>query len=391
MEGRTATLVLVRPDGELLGQLPPVDLALPWWPEASDVAAAVRERDRIEVTVLRLLSADRATPMGGRVMYLAETRDPLPSLVPWRGSLEDHPLRMPWARPGGPAADVAWADEEIARLGRARVGAPQQIRTWNLSSLWRLPLDDGSAWLKCVPPFFAHEGALIERLAAFRVPRLFAREAHRMLLAEIPGEDLYDPTPDELHALVASLVEIQAAQRTTVDELRSLGLPDWRAATLEAAIRDVVARTALEAGTATRLHQLADALPDRFSAVDRCGLPATLVHGDFHPGNARGRGGPLTLLDWGDAGIGHPLLDQPAFLDRVAPELVPDLVATWTTAWRRYEPRADVARAGELLAAVAAARQAVIYRGFLDRIEPSERVYHAADPAAWLERSAALV
>jgi len=44
-----------------------------------------------------------------------------------------------------------------------------------------------------------------------------------------------------------------------------------------------------------------------------------------------------------------------------------------------------------LLAPVAAARQAVIYRKFLDNIEPSEWPYHAADPAAWLHRAAGAV
>ena len=44
-----------------------------------------------------------------------------------------------------------------------------------------------------------------------------------------------------------------------------------------------------------------------------------------------------------------------------------------------------------LLAPIAAARQAVIYRNFLDNIEPSEQVYNRADPAKWLKRTAALV
>lgn len=43
-----------------------------------------------------------------------------------------------------------------------------------------------------------------------------------------------------------------------------------------------------------------------------------------------------------------------------------------------------------LLEPVAALRQAVIYRGFLDGIEPSERVYHADDPPLWLRRAAEL-
>jgi hypothetical protein len=40
---------------------------------------------------------------------------------------------------------------------------------------------------------------------------------------------------------------------------------------------------------------------------------------------------------------------------------------------------------------LAAARQAVIYRAFLDGIEPSEHVYHRADPADWLHRTAVLL
>ena len=58
--------------------------------------------------------------------------------------------------------------------------------------------------------------------------------------------------------------------------------------------------------------------------------------------------------------------------------------------WRRAIRESDPARAAQLLAPVAAARQAVIYRMFLDNIEPSEHVYHAGDPATWLRRTAEL-
>ena len=98
----------------------------------------------------------------------------------------------------------------------------------------------------------------------------------------------------------------------------------------------------------------------------------------------------MTLLDWGDSGIGHPLLDQAAFLDRV-PEAVRERVRShWLGLWRAAVPGSDPARAAELLAPIAAARQAVIYRRFLDHIEPAEHPYHWHDPAAWLSRAAAL-
>jgi hypothetical protein len=97
------------------------------------------------------------------------------------------------------------------------------------------------------------------------------------------------------------------------------------------------------------------------------------------------------LLDWGDSGVGHPLLDQPAFLDAIPGACVGAVRAHWLQQWSAAVPGSDPARASVLLAPIAAARRAVIYRNFLDNIEPSEQVYHRADPAMWLKRTAALV
>jgi hypothetical protein len=99
----------------------------------------------------------------------------------------------------------------------------------------------------------------------------------------------------------------------------------------------------------------------------------------------------VTLLDWSDSGIGHPLLDQPAFLSRIADADLPAVRAAWSSRWRMAVPRSDPDRAAGLLGPVAAARQAVIYRNFLDRIEPAEVPYHHRDPARWLRRAAALL
>ena len=176
-------------------------------------------------------------------------------------------------------------------------------------------------------------------------------------------------------------------------ELLGLGLPDWRAPALGAAIADVVDRTCDEISAEDRftLASFVRGLPSRFDEVDACGLPDTLVHGDFHPGNFRGDKRALTLLDWGDSGVGHPLLDLPAFLEPISRNAIDAVRAHWLQQWSEAVPGSDPARAAALLAPVAAARQAVIYRSFLDNIEPSEQPYHRADPAMWLMRTAALV
>ena len=398
---RRASLLLVTPDGTPIGRLPEVPVAIPWWPDVIAVVEAAREAYDLDVVVLRMLDSERPMPHGGGVTYLAQVAAPIArspraalALLPFDVELDDQPLRLPWAEPGGPDADLRWAEEVLLARRIERVGPAEQIRSWNLSSIWRLPIaDGGAAWLKAVPPFFAHEGAMLRRLQGDAVPRLLGHDGHRVLLADIGGEDQYDAAEPELLEMVSMLVPLQASWIGRVDDLLRIGLPDWRGPALTARIDDVVQRLSAELppADAATLAALVDGLPARFAAIDACGLPDTLVHGDFHPGNIRGVPGHLVILDWGDCGVGNPLLDLAAFLAG-APEPSRERIRMhWLAAWTAAEPGCDAARAGDLLAPVAAARQAVIYQLFVDHIEPVERRHHDADALRWLSRSAALV
>ena len=404
---RVATLVLVTSDGDVVGSLPPIPIATPWWPDVEPVVTAAHDLLGVDLTVLRLLDAELIHGEGGAVTYLCEVAGPVPSAGPWAGRLDDHPLRQPWARPGGPAADVAWAERILADRGLHRIGPAVQARTWNLSSLWRFPLAGGpggdgaseeagapeDAWLKVVPPFFAHEGAILRKLQTGPVPRLIGHAGARILMAGIAGHDLYDAELPILTELVTCLVDLQAEWLGRVDELLELGLPDWRGPALSAAIASALERTApeLTAQDLATLEAFVAGLPDRFAALAECGLPDALVHGDFHPGNARGDGLTVTLLDWGDSGVGHPLLDRAAYLERISADDLQAVEDHWNRRWSEAVPGSDPARAAMLIAPIAAARQTVIFWTFLDGIEPSEWPYHRVDPADWLGRTARLL
>src|SRR5262245_20616447 len=242
---RSAELILVTPDGAVVGRLPAVPVATPWWQDIEPVARAARERHGIEVTILRRLEAEHDRPPGGRVTYLAEVARPVPA-EPWHGTLDEQPRRQSFAKPGGPAADLVWAKSILKELALPPTAPPVQVRTWNLSSLWRIPVADQTVMLKVVPPIFAHVGALLSRLAGVGVPTLLGHEDGCMLLAEIPGEDLYEAELPQLLEMVTLLVGLQRSWRSRVDDLLALGLPDWRAPALTAAIADVVERTADE-------------------------------------------------------------------------------------------------------------------------------------------------
>jgi hypothetical protein len=393
---RSVTLVLTTHEGELLGSLPPFEVPLPWWQEVAGIVEGARSAYGVDVTVLRLLSTSRPFGEGGPVTYLAETRSPVSGLATWDGPdpLADEPLRLPYARPDGPQADLAWAEGALAARGSRLTAPAVQQRTWNLSSVWRLETTDGTAWLKVVPPFLAHEGSMLRLIGADHpdlVPPLWAEEGPRVLLGHITGGDNYEAGP-ELHLrMIRALVPLQAEWAGRVEELLALGGADWRAEALVTDVRRVLDRTAdqLDAATLDVLRPFVDELPGRLAAVAECGVPDTLVHGDFHPGNTVGPA-PV-ILDWGDAGAGNAMLDRAALTARVDATDRRALMAEWARQWEEQVPGADAARAADLLEPVAPVRQAVVYWSFLDQIEPSERVYHASDPAERLRRAAALL
>src|SRR4029077_14371689 len=381
---RIVTLVFVGRSGEPIGALAPFEVASPWWPDAAPVVARSKDLHGIEVTVLRLIDArpDPTDPfgMGGFVTYAVEATMPPPDLLPWSGSITEDPKRAAWARPGGPALDMTWADAMLHSMGRRRSGQGEQIKTWNLSSIWRLPTVEGDTWLKAVPPFSAHEGAIIGAIGPPFVPVLLGAEPGRALLEDVPGEDRFGAPLDVMLDMVGLLVKLQTKWMDRLPELFALGLPDWRTDQLGPALAHLGARCGNEIGVVERraLDRLISGLPDRWTEIDACGLPPTLVHGDFHPGNFRGEAGSLVLMDWGDSFIGHPLFDMTAMLER-AGDNKQRVREEWIELWAEAVPGSEPARAAELLAPVAPLRNALVYRSFLDQIEASENPYHAAD------------
>jgi hypothetical protein len=394
---RRVSLVVCSGTGEILGTLPAFTIDDPWWPEVHPVIEAARERFAVEVVVLRLLDVVSDTYNGGDVTYVAELVERPPRDLPLTPAPadvdEEHPLRAGWARPGGVAATIAWADDALAAIGRPRTGPAAQVKTWNLSSILRLPTAAGDVWCKSVPPFLAHEGTIMALVGADEpalVPTLLAsdRATGTVLLADAPGDDDWEAPEARLLTMVRTLVQLQARWVDRIDELLAAGLPDWRAHPLTRLVDALLSRPDVRAQLADdelrALDALTASLPDRLAAIAACGVPETLVHGDFHQGNWRFDGRSLVLLDWGDSGVGHPMLDLSAFEERVSDDARPRVRAAWVDAWRAERPGSDPSRAAELIAPIAALRRAVIYQGFLDGIEPSERRYHGSDVPDWL-------
>ncbi len=374
MVNRTVTAVVTH-DGVCAGMIGPFVVDVPWWAEVEPVVAYLERALGGPVIVLRLLSVEGSDgARDGHVTYLAEAQEPPLDLFPCDFSDDDHPLRQPWARAQGVRELLTWASKQIALTGR-----PVQRKTWNLAALFRLPTATGPVWLKALPVFAAAEP---DALAAFAtvdpslVPPVLASAPGRLLLADIPGTDCWDASPQ----VVADAVSRLAAAQARVGQ-RPAGLPDRRPEILAPAIQNLLDGP-LEAELSRAELRAATGLRDRWEMLAGCGLPDTLVHGDFHPGNWRRGDGPPVVLDFADAHWGNPVLDGLRAVDFLPASQRQTAADAWSGAWTAAVPRSRPAAALAIAEPLAHLTYALRYQEFLDNIEPSERVYHRGDPAA---------
>ena len=192
---------------------------------------------------------------------------------------------------------MAWAAERGSATGPL-TDVVEQVKTWNLSALFRIPVPDTPpVWLKLTPPFSAHEPAVIALVGAVDpdfVPGVLATDPdrRRALLAHVPGVDCWDADPHLIDAVVRRWVAAQA-QLATRPQPSTDVIPDRPLASLVPGLRSLLDG---EAGAQLKPDELAAAaamlerLPALITDLEACGLPNTLVHGDFHPGNWRSDG-----------------------------------------------------------------------------------------------------
>jgi Phosphotransferase enzyme family len=381
--GRTVTAVVTH-GGACAGQVGPFAVDIPWWAAVEPVVAHLEETLGVPVVVLRLLTVEGSDgARDGHVTYHAEALEPPGTLLRCDFANDDHPLRLPWARASGVRELLGWAAGHVTLTGR-----PVQCKTWNLSGLFRLPTADGPVWLKAVPAFAAAEAAAIAAFAEADpdlVPAVLASAPGRLLLADVPGADCWDASPQVASDAVGRLAAAQARIGRP-----PRGIPDRRPLALAAAVRDL-----LDGPVGAELSpgelDAARSLHPRWEMLAECGLPDTVVHGDFHPGNWRRGDGAPVILDFADAHLGNPVLDGLRAIDFLPSGQRHAVAGSWVEAWAAAAPHSRPAEALRIAEPLAHLAYAVRYQEFLDNIEPSEHVYHLGDPSASIRRALACV
>ena len=204
---------------------------------------AAREQYGIDVVVLRLLGGELAQPPGGEVTYLAQVDAPVQSkrvvarTVGRAGRAATAPLVRASRR--SPRRSSRGRDRCSNGHGMRMTAPPEQIRTWNLSSVWRLPV---GGRLRLAQGGAAVHGA--RRTIAGRARRTrpcrrcSATTAAVACWPRFRARTCTNATPTQLIDMVSLLVRLQLTWVGRLDSLLALGLPDWRGAAVTRDIAD---------------------------------------------------------------------------------------------------------------------------------------------------------
>jgi hypothetical protein len=358
-------------------------------------AGSLSPRSYVPATPYSGAAGESAWLMAGELGGLRFTDEAEAALVrAWLADLRPgggHPLRLAWTRPGWMAEAHAWIEAELAAQGLRLAGPIEQQRTWSLSVLLRAPLAPpaaGSAYFKALPPLFAAEPRITQALARrfpTLVPDVIALDEARgwLLLRGFAGPLLQHSADLAVWAqALRGYARLQAATASEPEALFAAGCADRRLGRLPSDFAAVLADPehlrldqpgGLTAAQLAELEAVAAVLPAACAALEACGLPNTLEHGDIHGNNIAITPSGFVYFDWSDGCLAHPFVCLTTFLENVRPEWHAPLTAAYLEEWRAWASPAQLQQALRLAQPLGAAHLAVSYHRILAATEPGQR------------------
>lgn len=229
-----------------------------------------------------------------------------------------------FGRPGWMRELFRWTQEQLVPLGLNLTGAFRQLNASPTFSLIRLETNASAVWFKATGEPNSHElpiAVALGRLFPRHVPRILGvhHAWNGWLSAEAAGISLDQITEFPAWERAAEeLAELQIASVGKTVELLEAQSKDLRIPRLAERIDLFVARMgelmAAQEKPApaplvrSELAALAQELKESCTLLESFGLPNTLGHMDFNPGNVLLSGDRCAFLDWAEGCVANPLV-----------------------------------------------------------------------------------
>ena len=361
-----------------------------FYPEVREILDAIRRETGTDCIILRCLDAGDADSARPRVYSALADADGLRPPFRWAAQSE---VRLPdgvsLAEPANPSPQAwqvdpdwrreisVWIADNLPDSVRQAGWTLSQIRSWAISTVFRIESDAARLYFKASPSYFGTEAALTERVAREFPdisPRVLASDAERgWLLMEDLGNDTLATAPSAAmwREAMGALARVQLAyaqDAAALRELQDMGIERRAPAAALRTLRTWISRPENAEIRVWRerfdeaLRQLAPNVGelDRMTRdLEALALPQTLDHGDLDATNIFVQNGRPALMDWSDAAISHPLFTA-AMIRPVSRD--PALADSFLSHWTRFASLDDLRQAFAIAKTIAAVDRAIHYR-----------------------------
>jgi hypothetical protein len=288
--------------------------------------------------------------------------------------------RAPWTRVGWLAEATEWIEESLAALDRAPTRPVEQVRTWALSAVLRVPTSEDAVFFKATAdlPLFVDEGRVMAGLARLfprNVPRPLAVDRpRRWMLLEDAGPALgWDAPTEERASVLVTFGRMQATAARDVEGLLAMGCidrrPAWLAREVSLLLADDVALTGLDEEEISKLRADEPVLVELCERLAASFVPDSIAHGDLHLGNVARAGGSYVFFDWSDACLTHPFLDLIDVFREEDTATRDALRDAYLSAWAEHGSTEQLLSLWRLAEPLASLNQAVSYRYIASGVE----------------------
>jgi hypothetical protein len=239
----------------------------------------------------------------------------------------------------GPLSHCGWVEDAKRWMRESinpkmKISGIEQHNAGGSFALLRFQTEEGQAfWLKAVgEPNRAEFGitAYLANECPQFLPKIRAMRSdwNAWIMEEI-GVSLHASTSlADFEQAAVEIANIQKAFIGRTEALLASEFRDHRTATLRAKIVDVISYLSdamksqtskkVPALTPGQLDDLGVQLCDSCSAMDKLGIPDSLLHGDISPGSILYDGDTFVFTDWCEAYVGNPFLTIEQFSEHAA-------------------------------------------------------------------------
>ncbi len=384
------------------GRLPAFDVSPVFYPEVVEVVRKAREECGLDIAILRCLvegDANEGKPRLYSAICASDGAEPRPGFKwteldePNFDESDDAALRkrarleverlsspalndssVPWDSPTGwHQAALNWLEANLPPSHDGKPWQASQIRSWSISSVWRVTSAGTRLYFKASPRYFASEVAVTLDVAG-RFPNVSPSIAAAqpengwMLMRDLGDVTLGMIDDAEMwHDTMKTIAIVQQGYAGRFGEMERMGI---ERRTTEDIVETLVNWTNDPAGVEIlmfgeeneaalrRLEPNVGRIESMAGKLHELGVPSTLEHGDLDATNVFIRNGSPVLMDWSDACVSHPFFTP---LTPAQARRHPEFVDTYLREWTSYAPLESLRRGFEAAKPLAALESAFHY------------------------------